>query len=65
MANLRRSLSPTSRLAEVPSRPVRMARRWPLLAALAGAGVVLAWIDGGEEPLHPIEQAVDLPEQPQ
>jgi hypothetical protein len=42
-----------------------MARYWPLLAVLTAAGVLLAWIDGGEEPLHPIEQAVDLPEQPQ
>lgn len=65
MANLRRSLSPPSRLAEVSSRPARMARHWPLLAALVGAGLLLAWIDGGEEPLHPIEQAVDLPEQAQ
>lgn len=29
---------------------------------LVVAIVALAWFDAGEEPLHPIEQAVDLPE---
>jgi hypothetical protein len=32
-----------------------------MLAALLVALCVLALIDGGEEPLHPIEQAVALP----
>ncbi|MFA6220216.1 MAG: hypothetical protein WC692_10635 [Erythrobacter sp.] len=31
------------------------------LAIVFAALCVLAWIDGGEEPLHPIEQAVEVP----
>lgn len=33
-----------------------------VLALLVMALGVLAVIDGGEEPLHPIEQSIDLPE---
>jgi hypothetical protein len=29
---------------------------------LVGGALALAWIDGGEEPLHPIAEAVVLPE---
>lgn len=37
-------------------------RRWPLYAVLAVLAVVtLAYIDGGEEPLHPITQPVSVP----
>ena len=36
------------------------------IAAIIALGLlallVVAWIDGGEEPLHPIEQPVELPE---
>lgn len=31
------------------------------LALLFAALCALAWFDGGEEPLHPIEQEVELP----
>ncbi|MEW4448198.1 hypothetical protein [Qipengyuania sp. JC766] len=38
------------------------ARRWGLVAAAAIVVLlVVAWIDGGEEPLHTIEQPIDLP----
>ena len=32
-----------------------------IATALLGALLVYAWIDGGEEPLRPIEQPVPLP----
>lgn len=32
------------------------------LIALFLIVLFLAWFDGGEEPLHPIEQKVDVPE---
>lgn len=32
-----------------------------IAAALFGALILYAWIDGGEEPLRPIEQPVLLP----
>jgi len=35
--------------------------RWTV-AALVGAVLLYAWIDGGEEPLRPIVQPVALPE---
>ncbi|WP_281247525.1 hypothetical protein [Qipengyuania nanhaisediminis] len=36
--------------------------RMILIAALAVLAVlVVAWIDGGEEPLRPISESVDLP----
>lgn len=66
MANLRRSISPQQGLLpEAAPRP-RGRGRWPWLA-LAGALVVLtfAWFDGGEEPVRPIAQNVDLPESEQ
>jgi len=33
-----------------------------LMAVLFVLLLVAALVDGGEEPLHPIEQAIDLPE---
>ena len=33
-----------------------------IAAALVGALLLYAWIDGGEEPLRPIVQPVPLPE---
>jgi|TARA_Y100001001_G_scaffold145640_1_gene152479 hypothetical protein len=33
-----------------------------LLAILFAVLVIAALIDGGEEPLHPIEQGIDMPE---
>jgi hypothetical protein len=65
MANLRpRRLSPSD-LDTALTRPPR-ARRWPLVVAAVVAGLaVLAWFDGGEEPLRPIAQDVALPGQGQ
>lgn len=58
MANLRHErLTPGG--FEQP--PARRGVRWPWLAGLAALGLaLLAWFDGGEEPLHPIAQAVTL-----
>ncbi|WP_211277388.1 hypothetical protein [Erythrobacter donghaensis] len=64
MRNLRRtSLSPTG-LGETRGPAVSAGRRrWLLVALLAAVALlVLAWFDGGEEPLHPIAQDVALPE---
>ena len=61
MANLSRPLASRQILVREPSpRPHlrRLAVVVLVIAALAG----LAWIDGGEEPLHPIAQPVELPE---
>lgn len=61
------SRSPLAR--RLPQRPrSRMRQQWRIaLAALAAAGVIvlLAWIDGGEEPLHAISQPVPLPQDAQ
>lgn len=36
-------------------------KRWPLYAVAVFVGVLaFAWIDGGEEPIHPISQAVEI-----
>ena len=32
-----------------------------MVAAIVIVLLVLAWIDGGQEPLHPIEQEIALP----
>lgn len=56
-------LSPTG-LQEAPERA--RPRRWPIVViAVLAAGLALAWMDGGEEPLHPIAQDVSLSEQGQ
>lgn len=51
-------------LAPGPGRAERLAHHRQRLPLYAGAALalllVLAWIDGGAEPLHPITQAVDL-----
>jgi len=68
MANLSRpSLSASAasrqRLAREPvRRPPRLARRAGLVLAVLAGLAALAWLDGGEEPLHPIAQGVELPE---
>lgn len=60
MANLRRSL----RAQPVLSAPTAKPRRWPLVAgAVLVVVLILAWFDGGEEPVHPIAQPVAVPEQ--
>lgn len=66
MPNPRASrLSPTGLAAEPPAPRVPPARRRLLAglgALLALALVMLAWFDGGEEPLRPIAEPVVLPE---
>jgi hypothetical protein len=42
-------------------RTALVRRLWPLLAGLALAGLMIAWIDGGERALRPISEAVELP----
>jgi hypothetical protein len=64
MAKLRPSrLSPTG-LQDADAPPRVAGRGWlPAVAFLVGGLLVLAWFDGGEEPLHPIAENVVLPEQ--
>ena len=46
----------------VPATKGVLARRWPLYAVAGVLGLlVIAYIDGGEEPLHPITQPIALP----
>ena len=63
MANLRSQL----RLKQgiTPPQPQRTPVRWPWLAGGALAALLLlAWFDGGEKPLRPIAEPVQLPELP-
>ena len=63
MANLRSQLRPKQGLTPPPRR--RVPARWPWVAGAAVAALlVLAWIDGGEEPLRPIAEPAQLPELP-
>lgn len=69
MANLRRSSRPGHGPSQgllpftAPAAAPHARLRWPLIALAVVAGLLaLAWIDGGEEPLRPIAQAVDLAE---
>lgn len=65
MANLRPTRLSPSDIDAALARPLRV-RRWPLVLAAVVAGlVVLAWFDGGEEPLRPIAEDVALPGQGQ
>jgi len=63
MANLRQErLTPGG----FEQAPARRRRRWPWVAGLAALALtMLAWFDGGEEPLRPIAEDVALPEQGQ
>ena len=46
-----------------PPKHAAQARRWPLYAAGAVLAVlVIAWFDGGEEPIRPIVQPIALPQ---
>ena len=67
MRNSRRlsRLSPAGlQVAHVPSAPAGR-RRLVIAGVVAAALLMLAWFDGGEEPLHPIAEDVALPEQGQ
>lgn len=61
MANSpRQPLSPTG----LEQAPIPRARRWPWVAAVAALVLLmLAWFEGGEEPLRPIAEDIALPEQ--
>lgn len=68
MANQRRPLPARQRPAAILAKRhsaqggLRGLGRWPVMAGLVlFALIVLAWVDGGEEPLHPIVQPVQLP----
>jgi hypothetical protein len=58
-------LSPTALQEAAP--PPRLAVRawWPVAVLVVAGLLVLAWVDGGEEPLRPIAEDVALPEQVQ
>jgi hypothetical protein len=63
MANLSRPSPARQILSREPARQVRLpGRRVVIGLVVALALAALAWIDGGEEPLHPIAEAVALPE---
>ncbi|MBA4009686.1 MAG: hypothetical protein C0486_12995 [Erythrobacter sp.] len=61
MANLRQErLTPGG----FEQAPAQRGRRWPWVAGLGALALALvAWFDGGEEPLHPIAEEVTLPQQ--
>ncbi|MBI1402736.1 MAG: hypothetical protein GC147_05945 [Porphyrobacter sp.] len=67
MANLSRpTRSSLAGSRQIPARePARRpragARVAVIVTVLVAALAVVAWIDGGEEPLHPIAQPVVLP----
>jgi hypothetical protein len=62
MAKLSRASVHRQILAREPARPLRLRRaRLAVAAALVAGLALLAWYDGGEEPLRPITQPVELP----
>lgn len=65
MPNLRRSITSPHGLSPAAEPHRRSALwRWLLIVGIAALLlIVLAWIDGGEESLHPIAEPVALPEQ--
>ena len=66
MANPRPSPLSSSGLQDAPARRIPGSVRWAMIAGIITAGLLaLAWFDGGEEPLHPIAEAVPLPDQEQ
>ncbi len=53
---------PLQTSAPEQGRYTRILRRVPIYAGLVIAGLVIAaYIDGGEEPLHPIVQEIAIP----
>jgi hypothetical protein len=64
MPNLRSKPLSSSGLEPAPREGQRGLPQWAAAAAFVVGGLLaLAWIDGGEEPLHPIAEDVALPEQ--
>jgi len=62
MANLSRPLASRQILAREPApRPRVGLRRVGIALVVMALLAVLAWIDGGEEPLRPIAETVALP----
>jgi hypothetical protein len=62
MANLSRPLPARQILAREPVQRLRVSRRGVVTGVVVAAVLTgLAWLDGGEEPLHPIAQEVVLP----
>lgn len=62
MANLSRPLPTRQILAREPVQRLRVSRRAVVTAVVIAIVLLgLAWIDGGEEPLHPIAQEVTIP----
>lgn len=52
-----------SSLQDAPAPHAPQWRRWAVLAGvMVTVLLAMAWFDGGEEPLHPIAEAVSLPE---
>lgn len=48
--------------ADIPSQKANKGRVLTLVVLLLLGILFLAWFDGGEEPLHPISQTVEVPE---
>ena len=62
MANLSRPLPARQILAREPVQRRRVSRRGVVTGVVVAVVLTgLAWIDGGEESLHPIAQEVVLP----
>jgi hypothetical protein len=63
MANLSRPSPDRQILSREPARQLRMSARRVMIGVAATLTLAaLAWIDGGDEALHPIAEAVTLPE---
>ena len=63
MANLRPPHSSLQGMSQPSSPERRSLQRWPLIVGAAVIALLaVAWIDGGEEPVHPIAEPVVLPE---
>lgn len=65
MAKLRRPTMSLRGISHSPTRqPARL--RWLVIAGAVILGLLgLAWMNGGEQPLRPIAEQIELPEQSQ
>lgn len=62
MPNLSRPVPDRQILSREPVQKLRVPRGRLVAGVLVLAALVcLAWVDGGEEPLHPIAQEIELP----